>query len=452
MLSFERVGIARYARCERLLAAAPAALGDRWEDLPAELRGRWIRMLTHCRRARLLAYRVVSLQNTGRIQPGDAAAYRIAVTKLDQDSAEVLMDIAAEVSHDDPGGRLVPRRDRRPLEVLAGVHGVLRQHRDAAHSVVPRTAGGDQMSEMNLDLGDDAKEYGRQALRAFDAAGGDQLVQQAEAKPDIRESLVGPVLNELGAWELDARTDADGLEAAAALCRSAGYWALPYPVAERLAKPTDLDSDGLIVVASNRPAGAVGGVETRWTAVTVDGVRSLVVGHGATGAAFVTPLELEEIDRSGAGDVALALTLPCWTLLGMLDRAIELTIAHVTLRKQFGQPLSAFQSVQFQLTDAEVERSGLDILAKYALWSIGSGKPEALVDALALRMSAIEAAEVVFRVCHQLHGAVGFCDETTLSWLSRYSQPLRRLPLGLSATRAELTRRAGRSGLTGLYA
>ncbi len=308
------------------------------------------------------------------------------------------------------------------------------------------------MSEMILDLGDDAKEYGRQALRAFESAGGDQLVQQAEAKPEIRQSLVGPVCNELGAWDLDARTDADGLEAAAALCRSAGYWALPYPVAERIAKPTDLDSDGLVVVASNRPSAAVGGVDTRWTAVTLDGVRSSVVAHGNTGPAFVTPLELSETDSNGAADVALALVLPCWTLLGMLDRAIELTIAHVTLRKQFGQPLSAFQGVQFQLTDAEVERSGLDILAKYALWSAASGKPEALVDALALRMSAIEAAEIVFRVCHQLHGAVGFCDETTLSWLSRYSQPLRRLPLGLSATRDELTRRAGRSGLTGLYA
>ena len=102
VMSFERVGIARYARCERLLAAAPTVLGDRWDDLSAELRGRWVRMLTHCRRARLMAYRVVSLQSSGRIQPGDAAAYRIAVTKLDQDSAEVLMEIAAEVSHDDP--------------------------------------------------------------------------------------------------------------------------------------------------------------------------------------------------------------------------------------------------------------------------------------------------------------------------------------------------------------
>ncbi len=70
-------------------------------------------------------------------------------------------------------------------------------------------------------------------------------------------------------------------------------------------------------------------------------------------------------------------------------------------------------------------------------------RPHAVDDALALRMAAIEAADVVFRVCHQLHGAVGFCDETTLSWLSRYSQPLRRLPFGLSATRDQLARPPG---------
>jgi hypothetical protein len=308
------------------------------------------------------------------------------------------------------------------------------------------------MSEMILDLGEDAQEYGRQALRAFEAAGGDHLVQQAEAKPETREGLVGSVLNELGAWELDPRTDADGLEAAAALCRSAGYWALPYPVAERLARPLDLDVDGLVVVADRRPAAVLGGLESHWAAVTLAGLRSKVVGHGAIGPAFVTGLELSETDRNGAHDVALGLVLPCWTLLGMLDRAIELTIAHISLRKQFGQTLSSFQGVQFQLTDAEVERSGLEILAKYALWSGATGRPEALDDAVALRMSAIEAAEVVFRVCHQLHGAVGFCDETTLSWLSRYSQPIRRLPLGLSATRDLLTRRVGGNGLSGLYA
>ncbi len=304
---------------------------------------------------------------------------------------------------------------------------------------------------MILDLSDDAQEYGRQARSAFEAAGGDQLVQRAEAQPDARQSLVGQVLAELGAWDLEPRTDADGLEAAAALCRSAGYWALPYPLAERLAAPVDLDVDGLLVVGGARPAAAVGALELRWAAVTVDGMRSSVVAADSPGPGFVAELDLAPLDGAGAGEVALGLVLPCWTLLGMLDRAIELTVAHVSLRKQFGQALAAFQGVQFQLTDAEVERSGVDILAKHALWSAATGQPGAVGDALALRMAAIEAADVVFRVCHQLHGAVGFCDETTLSWLSRYSQPLRRLPFGLSGTREHLTRTAGTRGLTGLF-
>ena len=235
------------------------------------------------------------------------------------------------------------------------------------------------------------------------------------------------------------RTDPDDLEAAAALCRSAGFWAAPYPVAERLARPADLDVDGLLVVAGPAPAAAVSGLDLRWAAVTLDGRRAAAIAGEPLGpprtAAFVARLELAPLDDNGQRDVALALALPCWTLLGMLDRAIDLTRDHVRQREQFGQPLAAFQSAQFQLTDAVVERDGAEMLATYALWSIQAGLPEAADDALALRMAAIEAAEITFRAAHQLHGAIGFCDETALSWLSRYSQPLRRLPLGLSATR-----------------
>ena len=50
-------------------------------------------MLTHARRSRLLAYRVIASQGEGRVTPADTASYRIAVTRLDQESAEVLMDI-----------------------------------------------------------------------------------------------------------------------------------------------------------------------------------------------------------------------------------------------------------------------------------------------------------------------------------------------------------------------
>jgi 3-oxo-4-pregnene-20-carboxyl-CoA dehydrogenase alpha subunit len=308
---------------------------------------------------------------------------------------------------------------------------------------------------MNIDLSEEAVEYGRVARVALEAAGGDRLIQTAEADPGRRDALVAPVLAELGAWELDPRAGRDDLEAAAALCRSAGYWSVAYPVAERLCRPPDLDADGLIVVADVAPTAPVAGLGVTWVATTLDGMRSRVTARppvlSPRKSAFVTDLDLVPLDDAGASDVALALVLPCWTLLGMLDRAIELTCRYVLEREQFGQPLSSFQSVQFQLTDAEVERGGVEELAKYALWSIEAGQADATVDALALRLAAIEAAEVVFRVSHQLHAAIGFCDETTLSWISRYSQPLRRLPLGLSATRDQLTQRVGRRGLSGLF-
>jgi hypothetical protein len=308
---------------------------------------------------------------------------------------------------------------------------------------------------MRLDLSEEAAEYGQAALRAFESAGGDQLVQDAEADPSRRESLVAPILAELGAWELEPRKSADELEAAAALCRSAGWWAIPYPVAERLSRPLDFAVDGLLVVPEVNPAAAVAGLDLRWVAVDLTGLRSDVEPMEPTQmprkSAFVTELELTPVDVLGAGDIALGLVLPCWTLLGMLDRAMALTKTHVLDREQFGQPLAKFQSVQFQLTDAAVERAGLEELAKYSLWSIQAGRPEAIEDALALRLAAIEAAETVFRITHQLHGAMGFCDETTLSWISRYSQPLRRQPLGLSATRDQLTRQIGSRGLTGLF-
>jgi hypothetical protein len=70
---------------------------------------------------------------------------------------------------------------------------------------------------------------------------------------------------------------------------------------------------------------------------------------------------------------------------------------------------------------------------------------------LALRAAALSAADVVFRIAHQLHGATGFCDEHPLSWLSRYSQPARRLPLSASETDVVLLALIEEHGLPGLF-
>src|SRR5690606_26757050 len=127
---------------------------------------------------------------------------------------------------------------------------------------------------MDIELTAEALEFGSHAQRAFEAAGGDLLVQQAEADAARRAELAEPVLADLGAWDLDVRGSVDELEAAAALCRSAGWWAVPYPLAERLARPADVGADGLVVVGDPRPAAALDGLPHRWLAQHLDGRRA----------------------------------------------------------------------------------------------------------------------------------------------------------------------------------
>lgn len=103
-LAHERVGIARYARCDRLMSALagdPSVLGA----LPARLRPAWVRALVAVRVSRLLAYRAVADQDAGRPAEASASAARLAVTLCDQEVAELLFQVVEEHSLD---GRAQP--------------------------------------------------------------------------------------------------------------------------------------------------------------------------------------------------------------------------------------------------------------------------------------------------------------------------------------------------------
>ena len=158
---------------------------------------------------------------------------------------------------------------------------------------------------------------------------------------------------------------------------------------------------------------------------------------------MAVPLDLAPLDDGGAGDVALGLVLPCWTLLGLLDRAVDLTADHVRARHQFGQPLSSFQGVQFQLTDAEVERLGVEELAKHVV--------ERRHRAARRRSTPSPCGWRPSRRPRSCSGSPTSCTAPSGSatrprqGLSR-RPALRRLPLGPSATRAALTERLGRRG------
>lgn len=97
-LAHERVGIARYARCERLLSALGRELAPVWDELPAALHAQWARALVQVRVARLLAYRTVHAQASGEVPDVLASAARIAVTQCDQQVAEVLFQAIGDAS------------------------------------------------------------------------------------------------------------------------------------------------------------------------------------------------------------------------------------------------------------------------------------------------------------------------------------------------------------------
>jgi alkylation response protein AidB-like acyl-CoA dehydrogenase len=98
-LAYERVGIARYARCDSLLARLRTSLDTAWDDLPPALHARWVRALINLRVARLMAYRAVGHQDTG-IDPVDASAARIVTTTCDQTVAELLVEAAGAAGLD----------------------------------------------------------------------------------------------------------------------------------------------------------------------------------------------------------------------------------------------------------------------------------------------------------------------------------------------------------------
>jgi alkylation response protein AidB-like acyl-CoA dehydrogenase len=100
-LTFERIGIARYARCDRLLTLLRQAFGERWAELPAALRARWTRARVHTRAAMVLAYRVVDAQAKGIVVDADASVARVAATLCDQEVAEVLLEALAAHAVDD---------------------------------------------------------------------------------------------------------------------------------------------------------------------------------------------------------------------------------------------------------------------------------------------------------------------------------------------------------------
>ncbi len=91
---------------------------------------------------------------------------------------------------------------------------------------------------------------------------------------------------------------------------------------------------------------------------------------------------------------------------GLVAGALRLTADYVANRKQFGKPLSTFQTVAAQLAEVYIASRTIDLVAKSVIWRLSEGR-DADNDLDVLGYWVTSQAPPVMQLCHHLHGGMG---------------------------------------------
>ncbi|MBM1691208.1 acyl-CoA dehydrogenase family protein [Sulfitobacter geojensis] len=130
-----------------------------------------------------------------------------------------------------------------------------------------------------------------------------------------------------------------------------------------------------------------------------------------------TPAELLANGTAVQGALAEAISdataLAAAELIGLSDRAFEITLDYIKTREQFDKPIGSFQVIQHRAVDLHVMREVAQAGVREALAQMDSEADPKVRARLASRAKAraVTAAKKITRDAIQLHGAVGYTDE-----------------------------------------
>jgi hypothetical protein len=124
-----------------------------------------------------------------------------------------------------------------------------------------------------------------------------------------------------------------------------------------------------------------------------------------------------------AGNVRTWLRVACAAeIAGLMQAAIDSTVAHLSIRKQFGRPLGTFQALRHRMAECAVLAGGVRWLALKAAWTGDAG------DAALAALHAQDSATRVIYDVHQMMGAMGMTLEMSLHlWTYRMKALLSEL-------------------------
>jgi alkylation response protein AidB-like acyl-CoA dehydrogenase len=162
------------------------------------------------------------------------------------------------------------------------------------------------------------------------------------------------------------------------------------------------DGPALYYVARDAPGGTLS------TTQTVDGRKLSTLDLKDAPADLVPP---RQSSRSAIEAVAdLALIALSAELLGVMEKAQEITFDYLRVRKQFGKPIGSFQALQHQAVNIYIRTE----TTRSLLYQVAANDDPYRIDpalAAAVKAKASEDAMFVIQSCIQLHGAIGFTDE-----------------------------------------
>jgi alkylation response protein AidB-like acyl-CoA dehydrogenase len=147
----------------------------------------------------------------------------------------------------------------------------------------------------------------------------------------------------------------------------------------------------------------------------------------------------EPLAGDTAGAHARALVAVSAELTGVCRRALEMTVAYVKERRQFGVPVGAFQAVQHRAAQMLLDTEGARAATAFAAWT-ADADPERLPMAAAMAKAwASDAGRAVTAAAIQLHGGIGFTWEADVHWLFKRAQVDARFLGGAARHRAAVT-------------
>jgi alkylation response protein AidB-like acyl-CoA dehydrogenase len=109
--------------------------------------------------------------------------------------------------------------------------------------------------------------------------------------------------------------------------------------------------------------------------------------------------------------------------VGIAQGALDLAVKHVKGRKQFGQPLAAFQVTQFKIAEMATKVEMARNSVYKSAWLLDKGRPDTKLTAMAKLFACHVAVEVVDEAL-QLHGGYGYFNDYDIERFYRAAKVL----------------------------